>query len=85
MSPSFLEALQSGMEISAPFNFSMKSSSGTGKSGDWKKWVEDTSFQSTQCPANIYLFKVNHRNRKRCKICLKLTIEILGHISHTFF
>ena len=33
MSPSFLEALQSGMEISAPFNFSMKSSSGTGKSG----------------------------------------------------
>ena len=27
-------------------------------------------------PANIYLFKVNNRNtRKRCKICLKLTIK----------
>ena len=26
--------------------------------------------------ANIYLFKVNKRNtRKKCKICLKLTIE----------
>ena len=27
-------------------------------------------------PANIYLFKVNNRNnRKRCEICLKLTIK----------
>ena len=29
-------------------------------------------------PANIYLFKVNNRNiRKRCKICLMLTIKTL--------
>ena len=49
---------------------------------------------------NIYLFKVNNRNtRKRCEICLKLTIEIperrhrrrsvvfivnFEHISHVF-
>ena len=27
-------------------------------------------------PAKIYLFKVNNRNtRKRCEICLKLTIK----------
>ena len=27
-------------------------------------------------PANIYLFKVTYRNtRKRCEICLKLTIK----------
>ena len=33
-------------------------------------------------PANIYLSKVNNRNaRKRCEICLKLTIKTLeqGH------
>ena len=28
-------------------------------------------------PSNIYLLKVNNRNtRKRCEICLKLTIKI---------
>ena len=26
-------------------------------------------------PANIYLFKFNNRNRKRCEICSKLTIK----------
>ena len=50
-------------------------------------------------PPNIYLFKVNYRNkRKRCEICLKLTIKTLErrqrrygvfivnfeHISHLF-
>ena len=33
---------------------------------------------NTLYPANIYLFKVNHRNtRKRCKICSKLIIKTL--------
>ena len=47
-------------------------------------------------PANIYLFQVNNRNiRKRCEICLKLTIKtpdivlvvLLStlNIFHTFF
>ena len=32
--------------------------------------------QGSNYPANIYLFKVNNRSdRKRCKICSKLTIK----------
>ena len=27
------------------------------------------------CPANLYLFKVNNRNRKNCEICSKSTIK----------
>ena len=31
------------------------------------------------CPANIYLFKVNNRNtRKMCEICSKFTITTLA-------
>ena len=37
-------------------------------------------------PANIYLFKVNHRNtRKKCEICSKLTIKPLKTKSVTSF
>ena len=44
------------------------------------------SYNYTQFPAVICLFNVNNRNtRTMCKICLKLTIKILGNfkqISH---
>ena len=34
-------------------------------------------------PRNIYLFKVNNRNtRKRCEICLKLTIKHQNDVRH---
>ena len=36
----------------------------------------EIKFIYIEVPTNIYLFKVNNRNtRKRCKICLKLTIK----------
>ena len=35
------------------------------------------TFLLSAVPANIYLFKGNNRStRKRCEICLKLTIKI---------
>ena len=42
------------------------------------------------CPANIYLFKINNGNRKRCEIRSKLTLKIpafsvnFEHISRLF-
>ena len=41
-----------------------------------KRVHESGDSKETRNPANINLFKVNNRNtRKRCKICLKLTIK----------
>ena len=38
--------------------------------------AKTTAYVSQTFPANIYLFKVNNRiTRKKCKICLKLTIK----------
>ena len=58
------------------------------------------TYKITFCPVNIYLFKINNRNiRKKCEICLKLTIKTperlhwrrscvfivnFEHISHLF-
>ena len=35
-------------------------------------------------PANIYLFKVNRNNRKKCEICSKLTIKTPERYRHLF-
>ena len=43
-----------------------------------QKWFYDhfKGGKFCKCLANIYLLKVNNRNtRKRCEICLKLTIK----------
>ena len=45
-----------------------------------ENWKERNNYIS----ANIYLFKVNNRSTtKRCKICSKLTINIVGKGGHT--
>ena len=63
-----------------------------GKTGTKKEDKRNSQHYS----ANIYSFKFNNRNtRKRCEICLKLTIKTperrhcvfivnFGHISHLF-
>ena len=46
----------------------------------WKYWRR----QIFSLPAGIYLFKVNNRNtRKRCEICSKLTVKLVGFIVMT--
>ena len=49
--------------------------------------ITKRNIEETQ-PANIYLFEVNNRNkRKKCEICSKLTgsfIDNFGHISYLF-
>ena len=62
------------------FLFGLKLIFSPGIPSDKNSWVMTSSNSTSQMnlfnyPANIYLFKVNNGNRKRCEICSRLTIK----------